>query len=71
MQSNRSLIVEPVGLQVDTLPKPLNWTDKGLEDAEKAMLRIQRALGKARELLQGASSSPGEAGASLQTSAPE
>jgi Transposase DDE domain len=31
----------------------------------------QRALVKARELLQGASSSPGEAGASPQTSAPE
>src|SRR5215212_6578668 len=25
MQSNRELIVEPVGLDVDSLPRPLNW----------------------------------------------
>jgi tRNA (guanine-N7-)-methyltransferase len=27
MQSNKELIVEPVGLDVDTLPKPLSWPD--------------------------------------------
>ena len=27
MQSNRDLIVEPVGLDVDALPKPLNWVE--------------------------------------------
>jgi tRNA (guanine-N7-)-methyltransferase len=27
MQTNRELIVEPVGLNVDTLPKPLNWRE--------------------------------------------
>src|SRR6185437_15359436 len=27
MQSNRDLIVEPVGLDVDALPKPLSWVE--------------------------------------------
>ncbi len=27
MQSNRELIVEPIGLDVETLPKPLNWAE--------------------------------------------
>lgn len=27
MQSNHPLIVEPVGLDVETLPKPLNWSE--------------------------------------------
>ncbi|MDB5332913.1 MAG: trmB [Phycisphaerales bacterium] len=27
MQSNRDLIVEPIGLNVETLPKPLNWCE--------------------------------------------
>src|SRR3954471_6866980 len=27
MQSHRDMIVEPIGLDVETLPKPLNWAD--------------------------------------------
>jgi tRNA G46 methylase TrmB len=27
MQAHRDLIIEPVGLDVDKLPKPLNWAE--------------------------------------------
>ena len=27
MQTNREMIVEPIGLDVETLPRPLNWAD--------------------------------------------
>jgi tRNA (guanine-N7-)-methyltransferase len=55
MQSNSEFIVEPIGLDVDTLPKPLNWTELF---GRSAPVELEIGMGKATFLTEQARARP-------------
>ncbi|WP_428940520.1 tRNA (guanosine(46)-N7)-methyltransferase TrmB [Fontivita pretiosa] len=55
MQSHRELIVEPIGLDVETLPRPLNWRDIF---GNQNPVEMEIGIGKGTFLLDQAKSRP-------------
>ena len=59
MQTNRELIVEPIGLDVETLPRPIVWRDLFGNDNP---VEIEIGMGKGTFLTDQAKARPGGRG---------